>query len=48
MEICSVDLVADGPSHSAENSATSPVIGAADVSASSGGTTVTMWIIHVK
>ena len=35
MDIFSVQLVADEPSHSVENSAASPVIGAADVLASS-------------
>ena len=34
MEICPVQLVADGPSHSAEHSAASPVFGAAGVIAS--------------
>ena len=35
MEICPVQLVADGQSHSADNSAASPVLGAADGPASS-------------
>ena len=34
MDICPVQLVADGSSHSAENSAASPVHGAASVATS--------------
>ena len=34
MDICPVQLVADGPSHSAENSAVSPLHGAASVATS--------------